>query len=114
MDFDFKGHNSEACRRHFVGRIMDRVRDRSPHQTPRQLINSIRHACAGLRDMCESQREAMVVAGHQLDAEKIAIEDVLLEELESWFDPTSKPASKRTIRARSRISRPPGQLLIQR
>jgi len=84
------GHDSEACRRHLVDRIMDRVRDRSPYQTPRQLINSIRHACAGLRDMCEGQREAMVAAGHQLDAEKIAIEDVLLEELESWIDQTAK------------------------
>jgi hypothetical protein len=42
-------------------------------------------AFAGLREMCDSQREAMAAAGHQSDAERFAIEDVLLEELESWF-----------------------------
>jgi len=58
-----------------------------PHQTTaRQLINSMRRVCAGLRDMCDRQREAMAAAGHQLDAERFAMEDVLLEELESWFD----------------------------
>jgi len=36
--------------------------------------------------MSDSRREAMAAAGHQLDAERIAIEDVLLDELESWFD----------------------------
>jgi hypothetical protein len=66
---------------------MERVRDRMPQQTTaRQLINSMRRVCVGLRGMCDSQREAMGAAGQQLDAERFAIEDVLLEELESWFD----------------------------
>jgi hypothetical protein len=66
---------------------MERVRDRMPHQTTaRQLINSMRRACVGLRDMCDREREAMAAAGHQLDAERFAMEDVLLEELENWFD----------------------------
>jgi hypothetical protein len=82
----------EACRRHLVSRVMERVRDRIPHQTPRQLINALRRACVGLRDISDSQREAMAAAGHQLDPERWAIEDVLLEELESWFDSTTRPA----------------------
>jgi hypothetical protein len=49
-------------------------------------MNSMRRVCVGLRDICDRQREAMAAAGHQLDAERFAIEDVLLEELESWFD----------------------------
>ena len=78
---------AELCQRLLVGRVMGRVRDRLPHQTTsRQLINSMRRVCVGLRDMCDRQREAMVAARHQLDAERFAIEDVLLEELESWFD----------------------------
>jgi len=78
---------SELCRRLLVGRVMERVRDRMPQQTTaRQLINSMRRVCVGLRGMCDSQREAMGAAGQQLDAERFAIEDVLLEELESWFD----------------------------
>ena len=84
---------AEAYRRHLARRIMERVGDRNPHQTPRRLINSMRRACVSLRDMCERQREAMVAAGHHLDAERIAIEDVLLEELESWFDETTKAAA---------------------
>jgi hypothetical protein len=78
---------SELCRRLLRARVMERVRDRMPHQTTaRQLINATRRVCAGLRDTCGRQREAMAAAGHQLDAERFAIEDVLLEELESWFD----------------------------
>ena len=78
---------AELCRRLLVGRVMERVRDRMPQQTTaRQLINSMRRVCVGLRGMCDSQREAMGAAGQQLDAERFAIEDVLLEELESWFD----------------------------
>jgi hypothetical protein len=76
----------EDCRRLLAGRVMERVRDRIPHHSHRQLIQSMRLACVGLRDMSESQREAGVAAGHQLDAERFAIEDVLLEELESWFE----------------------------
>ena len=78
---------AELCRRLLVGRVMERVRDRMAHQTTaRQLINSMRRVYVGLRDMCDKQREAMTAAGHQLDAERFAMEDVLLEELESWFD----------------------------
>ena len=79
--------HAELCLSLLVGRVMERVRDRMPHQTTaRQLINSMRRVCVGLRGMCDSQREAMGAAGQQLDAERFAIEDVLLEELESWFD----------------------------
>ena len=46
----------------------------------------MRRVCVGLREMCDKQREAIAAAGHQLDAERFAIEDVLLEELESWFE----------------------------
>jgi hypothetical protein len=78
---------AELCRRLLVARVMERVRDRMPHQTTaRQLINSMRRVCVGLRDICDRQREAMAAAGHQLDAERFAIEDVLLEELENWFN----------------------------
>jgi len=77
---------AELCRRLLAGRVMEQVRDRTPHQAPRQLIQSIRRACLGLCEMSDSRREAMAAAGHQLDAERIAIEDVLLDELESWFD----------------------------
>jgi hypothetical protein len=42
--------------------------------------------CVGLRDMCDRQHEAMAATGYQLDAQRFAMEDVLLEELESWLD----------------------------
>ena len=78
---------SELCRRLLGGCVMERVRERLPRQiTAPQLVNSMRRTCVGLREMCDSQREAMAATGQQLDAERFAIEDVLLEELESWFD----------------------------
>jgi hypothetical protein len=76
---------AETCRSLLAGRVLDRVRDRIPHQTSRQLVNAIRRACVGLREMCDAQREALATAGHQMDAQRFAVEDVLIEELESWF-----------------------------
>ena len=75
-----------VCRQMLIGGVMERVRDRIPHQTTRQLVNSMRRACAGLRDMLANQREALSTAGHQPDAVTLAIQEVLLEELESWIE----------------------------
>ena len=75
-----------VCRQILIGGVMERVRDRIPHQSPRQLVNAMRRACAGLRDMWASQREALFTAGHQPDAATVAIQEVLLEELESWIE----------------------------
>src|SRR5262245_22976788 len=47
------------CRRLLMGAVMERVRDRIPHQTNRQLINAMRRTCARLRDMCANQHEAL-------------------------------------------------------
>ena len=77
---------AEVCCRFVAGRILEQVRDRIPGQTPRMRINLVRRSCVGLRDICDSQRDAMVTTGHQLDAERFAVEDVLLEELESLFN----------------------------
>ena len=74
------------CRQILAGSVLDRVRDRIPHQTARQLINAMRRTCAGLQDLCSNRRESLAAAGHQTDAATLAIEDVLLEELESWFE----------------------------
>ena len=74
-----------VCRQMLIGGAMERVRDRIPHQTTRQLVNSMRRACAGLRDMVSSQQEAPA-AGRRADAETLAIQEVLIEELESWFE----------------------------
>ena len=75
-----------VCRQLLTARVLERVRDRIPHQSARQLANSMRRASAGLRDICASQREALAATGHQADAVTLAIEDVLIEELESWFE----------------------------
>ena len=75
-----------VCRQMLIGGVLERVRDRIPHQTTRQLVNSMRRACAGLRDMCMSRQEPLVTAGHQADAETLAIQEVIIEELESWFE----------------------------
>ena len=75
-----------VCRQMLIGGVLERVRDRIPHQTTRQLVNSMRRACAGLRDMWVSQQEALVTAGHQADAATLAIQEVFIEELESWFE----------------------------
>ena len=75
-----------VCRQMLIGGAMERVRDRIPHQTTRQLVNSMRRACAGLRDMVLSQQEAHAAAGRQADAATLAIQEVLIEELESWFE----------------------------
>ena len=66
--------------------VLERVRERIPHQTARQLHNSMRRACAALRDMWASQQEMLGSAGYQADAVTLTIEEVLLEELESWFE----------------------------
>ena len=80
-----------VCRQVLAEGVLERVRDRIPDQTARQLINAMRRACAGLQDSCSNRREALASTGRQADAVTLAIEDVLLEELESWFEqqPTS-------------------------
>jgi len=75
-----------VCRQVLIDGVMERVRDRIPHQTNRQLLNAMRRACAGLRDRWASQQEALAAAGHQADAPTLAIQEVLIEELESWFE----------------------------
>lgn len=75
-----------VCRQMLIGSAMERVRDRIPQQTTRQLVNAMRQACARLRDTCASQQEAFAAAGHQVDASTLAIQEVLIEELESWFE----------------------------
>jgi hypothetical protein len=46
----------------------------------------MRRACAALRDKWASQQEMLGSAGYQADAVVLTIEEVLLEELESWFE----------------------------
>jgi len=75
-----------VCRQILAGCVLERVRDRIPHQTARQLINAMRRTCVGLRDLCSNQRESLAASGNQADAATLAIEDVLLEEIESWFE----------------------------
>ena len=75
-----------VCRQMLMGGLLERVRDRIPNQTTRQLVNSMRRASAELRYMCVCQQEALATAGHQADAVTLAIQEVFIEELESWLE----------------------------
>ena len=81
------------CRQVLAGGVLERVHDRIPGQTTPQLINAIRRACAGLQDLCSSRRESLTAVGHHAGAVTLTIEDVLFEELESWFE--QRPTNKR-------------------